>query len=737
MDQEEASLRDKSLSFETIDEDYISLKVDEMWREADDTRERSMENDRLFEDNWRNLTSPDATGPWDSSANFHVPLSLTYGKAIFARLWQLFSNPAGFFDVNSRQELFRDREGNIKNFMNWVLNHYSNSKFGCRQELKRWLWDVVFRGDGYFKVYWKREEFTYKDVENVLETEEELIFSPESPTGRTNIKTKVVEREVEKTEVLETPQIRRVAREDVAMPSGYHDPQEAPFVVTRVYMSDDDMKQKVANGTFNKENVEASMQAKQDVYSQSDTSSSIKADRLNIDGFNEKSPLNDMHIILEYYGPAFISKSVDVSDDEQDVEKREAQIVAWIHKGTRKVLGWTYLHRISPGGYRPIFKADYIMFPDRQTGVGVAELTYDMNRHVDALFNLRFDNGTLASIPMFAYRQSSSSLKPAQMRLRPGSGIPVDDVNDIKQFQFPFLTSFGYQEEQALTGYAEKLLATDDIQLGRAPAKVGALRTGTGSNILANAAGVQLEIHFDNIAWAMSRMLQFLFRLCRERMPSSLYFRVTGERGEPIFGKVSREDLKGEYDFEIAVDILSQTATEKQQQATLMLQTLLNPAGTQTGIVQPENIYNLYKNFLKAYKVGRVDDYLTKPQGYKGPSLTTMERIARIVLGVFEGLENTVRLEEDHEAALQELQSFEDSDNFALLFKPQQVAAYAALKAAHESQLQAQQAGLPPNVAGMQVPRDGLAALSGAPQGAQPDMGTLGAPTGEVNGPVF
>lgn len=730
----DGTLRDESLKLEKIDEDYIAQLVDESWRRADTQRETSIENDRLFEDNWRQLTRPDATGPWDNSANFHVPLSLTYGKATFARLWQLFSNPAGFFEVQSRQEAFRDKEPQIKNFMNWVLNHYANSKLGVKGELKRWLWDVVLRGDGYFKVYWKKEEFTYKDVEQVLETEEETIFSPESPTGRVNIRTKVIEREVEKTDVCETPQLRRVLREDVVMPAGYSDPQEAPFVVNRVFMTDEQMKAKVEAKTFNREAVEASITAKQDIYNVGDTSSAIKGDRLVIDGFNQRSELDYEHVILEYYGPAFISKDVDPTEDQQDLDKRQAQIVAWVHHGTRRVLGWTYLHRVSPGGLRPLFKADFMTFPDRQTGVGIAELTFDANRHVDALFNLRFDNGTLASIPMFAYRHSSNSLKPTVMRMRPGAGIPVDDINDIKQFQFPFLANFGLQEEQNITNYAERLLSISDIQLGRAPAKVGALRNATGSSLLENQAGIQLEIHFDNIASCISKALQFLFRLCRERMPESLFFRVTGELGQPIFGKVSREDLKGEYDFDIQVDILSQSEIQKQQQATLMLQTLLNPAGTQTGIVTPDNIYNLYKNFLRAYKVPRVTDFISTPPNYQGPAITTLERIARIMLGVLNGLEETVRFDENHEEALRELQSFEDSDNFALLTQPVQVAAYAALKAQHEKLLQAQQAGLPPNVSGMQVPRDGLAALSGS---VQPDQGTLGAPMGEVNGPVY
>ncbi len=291
------------------------------------------------------------------------------------------------------------------------------------------------------------------------------------------------------------------------------------------------------------------------------------------------------------------------------------EIVAWVHKATKRVLGWTYLHRISPGGIRPIFKGDFVKFPDRQNGVGVAELIYEEQRYDQAVTNMRIDNGTLASIPMFAYRQSSG-LKPQTMRVRPGHGIPVDDVNDMKVFQFPFLQGFGYQESALMESKAEGLLAISEIQLGRAPDKVGALRNATGSNLLASESGIQLEIHFDRVARCINRLLQFLFRLSRERMPHTLYYRVTGERGEPIFGKVNREDLKGEYDFKISVDILGQSQLEKQQQSVLLMQTLMNPAFSQTGVVTPDNFYNLAKNFLKAHRLGRIDDYIKMLQDF-------------------------------------------------------------------------------------------------------------------------
>lgn len=736
--QTEVPKRDQTMPAASIDEEYIARLARETWEQSEKERDTYILRRELYEASWRQLDNPDFTGPWENAANFHVPVALTYGKAAHARLWQLFSNQNGFFNVEARQEIFRDKEVKIKQFMDWVWENWANSKIGCRREMDRWLWDIVLSGSGFLKCFWKKEVRRYVDVQTIIESYEELTFDPAELTGaRTDYKTRAVQKNVEKEEILETPQVRRILYEDITMPIGAADPQEAHHVVTRVYMTDDDLKHRVDQKVFFEEAVEESINARVNPLLVGDQGNELKQQRVAIDGLSvdgSQSQESDRHVILEYYGPAFVQPEVtDVYAEAADLKKTKQEIVAWVHWQTRKVLGWTYLSRISPSGLRPIFKADFISFPDRTQGVGVAEVLYDIGRNIDAVYNLRVDNGTLASIPMFAYR-ASSSLKPALMRIRPGTGIPVDDVNDLRQFQFPFLTGFGYQEEGQLTGYAEKLLAVSELNLGRAPEKVGALRNATGSNLIASESGIQLEIHFDRIAHTLSRLLQCMFQLCRERMPEKLYFRVTGDTGKPIFGEVNRQDLYGEYDFRISVDILGQSQLEKQQQSVMMMQTLMNPMFTQTGTVTPTNIYNLGKNFLKAYRVGRVDDYLTPPPDYQGPAISPLERISRIVMGAIDGIEGTVRLQDNHEEALKAYEDFQQSDMFGLLTQPAQIAAFQGLIQKTMQMMEAQLAGGNPNLAGMQVPRGGFGAVNAQMGGGGETLSPqqMGVPNGPV-----
>lgn len=733
MAEDNVSKRDQTLKKTSIDEDYLARVAVDGWDAANVEMEEFLNRQDLYESAWRDLTGSDATGPWEGSANFKVPVILTYGKATHARLWQLFSAPTGFYSVEARLEVFKDREVQIKQFMDYIIEYYCNGNNGARREFDRWLWDVVFKGSGYIKCFWRNDQRTYLEVVPKVTIDEETIFDSTTPTGRIDLKTKVEESEEMKTESLDTPQIRRILYEDVRLPAGQPDPQESDWVATKVYMTDEDLKVRAQKNIFFRDAVEESITAKSYIYSDSGIESQIKQDRMRIDGVNPQGFEGDekRHVVLEWYGKAYIKKDVS-TDDDSDIEELPQEIVMWVHYATKKVLGWTYLARISPSGTRPIFKADYVSFPDRSNGVGIAEMLYENQRYTDAVSNMRFDNGMLASNPMGFFR-ATSGLKPGKIRIQPGQMYPVDDVNDVRLIQFPFLQGFGYQEEAQRNSYAERLVALSDLNLGITPQKVGALRNATGSNYIAQESGIQLEIHFDRIATSLSKLLNFLFKLCRERIPETFYYRVTGEKGQPIFGKVKRGELRGDYDFKIAVDILGQSQLEKQQQSVMLMQTLMNPFFTQTGVVTPSNGYELAANFLKAHKVGRVNNYITPPPEYTGPVVTPEERIFRLVAGLGEGIEDTVKLNEDHEKAISAYEAFKNSDLVGTL-SPENLAALNKLEGKHQQLMAAQMAGGNPNLTGMQVPRGGFGAVEPVIGGGGESLQTE-AP-GVPNGPV-
>lgn len=731
--------RYQTLDLSKIDAEYYGSQIRKLWQDTASDRNYYLQKREEWTALWRSLDPQFREGPWENSANYHVPIVLTYGKAIHARMWQLFSDRYGFFAVSARREVFKNKEASVKDFMNWVWNHWANDQAGCKPTMIDFLWNLVFDGSGICKLIWTKDVNQFMDSVSVKETEDRLVFDRANLTGRIEQSVNFVDEDRAVTQLVEYPELVNIDIEDLILPPGQSDPQTSDWVMHRLEVDKDYLKKMVRAERFDRDVVEEIISITSSSLNLVDTDTVIKSRRREMDGYNRMpGPENDdKHIVLEYYGKAFVEPEFKESD-EDDLEKFEQEVVMWVHERTSKVLGWTYLYRISPGGQRPIFKSDFLSFPDRSMGVGVPELLQDISVNIDALYNLRIDNGTISTLGWGVYR-SSSGLKPDTLNISPGELYPVDDVNDIKMQQFPYLGNFGQNEEMNLKSYAEGLLSVNELNLGQIPRQVGALRNATGSNLLASESSIQLQIHFDRLANTMDKLLQSLFRLCRQRMPEEIFYRVTGELGEPLFGKVNKKDLAGEYDFNISVDVLGQSKVERQQSSVLKMQTLINPTFLQTGIVQPKNLYEMAKDFLKAHGVERVDLYVTPPPDYTGELISAGERFYRIYAGVLDGIEDTVQLNEDHEKALKIYQAFKDNDSIYGQLGPEQVASLERVIAKHQQMLAVTNApGMLNNVTGMQIPQGGMPAvqsqLGGGGETLQAQQTAQG--MGTPNGPM-
>ena len=223
-------------------------------------------------------------------------------------------------------------------------------------------------------------------------------------------------------------------------------------------------------------------------------------------------------------------------------------------------------------------------------------------------------------------------------------------------------------------------------------------------------------------------------------MDGQIYFRVTGEDGKGVFGEVSSQDLRGDFDFDIDTDLASASEAENQQRASLVIQNLLNPTFQQLGIVQPANYYEALKELLIKNGIRHPDKYITPPPQYAGPPLTKETRLLKIITGQGDSppIENSVRPEENHELALEFYEQFKKSPEFGFLDR-KKLGAFQSLLEAHQRFLSMLQAPVGvPNITGTQLPgQGGLGPLPGAPSPAAPEGGPLGSPLGEPNGPVI
>lgn len=754
-----AEKRDETLGLNKIDTDYLSRLIEDQLDNFQVTHQRFYRDRQDWMAALRDLKYKYKEGFFEHSSDLHIPYTLIMSKAMHAKIFQVFSQQ-NFFGVEANNIAFKDREELITRFMNWVLGKWMNRGRGKSDVIDNWIQDILDEGSGVLKLFWDNWEHTFEDVD-VETVEEEDIDILEALGGgeigedgvptQTTAKARV--KNVKKTIKHAAPRAGTVNIDDFFMPPGFENVQTAPWCAHRVFLRDEDLKFRAQRGRFDKEVVEEAIERRKSLQTDRDLDRGHQTRRATkeLEGISTDETRTSMfedgtHTIIEWYGRAYVVEDMD-EETFEDPKTLPQEIVVWWHKDLRKVLGWTYLHRISPSGKRPLYKADFMPSKERSIGMGIAELLWPLNNHIDGVHNLKMDNGVLASLQFGVYR-SGSTFKPDTFRIQPGELIPVEDTNDFKWTNIPYLGQFGEQEELTLTGYGEKLLAINDINLGNLTGRgvAGALRNATGANFVDRQANIQMHPHLDRIARELKDFLADLFILTRSRMDDDLYFRVTGEDGKGIFGEVRREDLRGDFDFTINVDLAASSEAERQQRSSLMIQTLLNPTFMQTGVVQPGNIYEMLKEFLIRHNIQSPDAFITKPQGYTGPPLTPDQRIFKILMDQHDKppIEASVRPEEDHEAAIKTLEAFRDSDLFGVLDQDQ-LAAFSAVQQAHV-QFQALLGGGAqgvPNTTGTQLPgQGGLPGLSpqagpgGVPDADGSEGGPLGSPLGEVNGPV-
>ncbi len=741
------NVRDETLKLAQLDLDYLERLIQDQINKFEDDHRAYFEQRREWMLALRDLQYKYKESFFEDASDIHIPYTLIMAKALHARIYQVFSQE-NFFTVEANNKAFLEKEELVTQYMNWLLSKCVNRGKGKDQAMDDYILDYVEEGCSVMKLLMDRWQIDYVDVS--ITTEEEIlpeIFVSETDVGteasvedRTRTKTKI--ENVQKSLKNSAPALGTVNLDDFIIQAGCKDVQTAPFVGHRVKLLDEDLKLRAQQKRFDMGVVEEALERRLSFTKSRDDGSRPKTrrDMRTLEGVSsdsDRTVFRDQasHSVVEWYCRAYVKKKVD-DDTFEDTDELPREIVVWYHEDLRKILGWTYLHRISPSGQRPFYKSDFIPSKERAFGIGVAELLWSINNHIDGVHNLKMDNGVLASLQFGIYR-AGSTFKPDTFKIRPGDMLPVEDINDFKFTQIPYLGQFGENEELTLTGYGEKMLAINDINLGNLTGRgvAGALRNATGASFVDRQANIQLHPHLSRLARTLKLMLRDLFILARSRMSEQLFFRVTGEDGKAIFGDVTQEQLHGDYDFSIEVNLAASSEAERQQRATLMLQNVLNPTLLQMGIVQPGNIYAAMKEYMIRHQVKNPDAYLTKPQDYVGAPLTPSDRIFKILVGQYDDppIELTVKPEENHELALEVYERFKDNPAFGLLDK-KQLAAIAVLTQKHQMFMELVSGGMKgtPNLSGTQMPATG--GIAGSPAGGGP-LG--GVPEGEVNGPVF
>lgn len=616
----DAPLRDQipDKLLKTLDDLGMGSRVEQLWHRANADRTNWLQRQQTYLSNWDEFVVGTSEGPFEQSSNLHLPMPFIVAKTYHSRTYSSLTSIDPV--ARARRSDAVEKAQAVSDVLRYTTQDWANHNKGVHETLDTWLWDWITTGVGILKWRWDRRYVSFVDVE-----EEAVPGPPVFVEGRPFPGPPVMrEREVQRRKmVYEGPVLEHVRPEDVLIVGGDGDPDEADFVMQRQYLTKSELFGLAYQKIFDQDSVERVIDAGPD-YFINDEASVIKEQRRTNSG--QTDPDNeadlDRYEILETY------MKVDIDNSGID-----SDVVLWVHPTSKRILRATYLHRINKAGKRPFAKIDFYKRPGQTYGMGLIEVMYPLSVELDLMHNTRNDFGMLSTMP-FGFYKASSTIDPETISFEPGMLIPTDDPrNDVFFPQLGNRTAYGMQEEQGLYSLIERLTGVSNLQLGVLSSQQGAARTATGAQSLQLNANANLDVHIQRMFRGWRKALEYLLHMLQQRIPTGLSFRLTGDDGSSYWAEIrQRDDIAGDFDFELDPTSASSDPAVRQQRAMEILQLTSNPLNLQLGIVSPLNHYEAIKNYANSLGIKNVSRYFTRPQGFS-LQLTPEELANRILRG--------------------------------------------------------------------------------------------------------
>ena len=461
-------------------------------------------------------------------------------------------------------------------------------------------------------------------------------------------------------EVLDFEDVVYPHRSANLQPPGPANPNGAAYVNRICKTSCDAIKRRMADGTYDlldEQDFEDIKQSKTSV-GMGELQEQPKEQKDAMEGSSVGSweGEDDNRALIEHYG------RYDVDGDGL-----EEDIIAWVFWKSKKLAKVVYLTEMYPGlpVMRPLHSESFLPIPNRICGQCLPELLEAINEIVDMLLNQHIDWGTLVNTP-FGFYRAASGIKPEVVNIHAGELYPLDDPQrDINYPTFPQRgDSYTINTMTMLQTFVERITSISDVQFGRVPTgKSSALRTlGTTLSLIAQG-DARSEQMLRRLFHGLAAIYQMMHRLNRRYLPEKKEIRIIGmaEAGQDAYDEISRDDIDADIDFEFKATMLNTNKQVVSAGISEAMAMMVSPLALQAGIVTEQELYELFRDKLKALDLDP-DKYMKRPPEY-GPKLLAEEALTQIIAGQTP-VGTPLELPQEH---LSKLEAFYNSTSFGLL----------------------------------------------------------------------
>lgn len=600
-------------------------------------QDRSEWESRLadWEDAYYNRVE-DKDFPWPGASNFHIPITMMGVETFKPRLVDGVLGQTPPIMVVPTKAADEDRKDKVECVLNWQVLSEMDLEPVVAQSAHLFLQPGMAVAKTYWKVDRRRRKFVRsfplgtpidaildavfgatkpRDVEKLDELKWRgwiPVPSYEGSDLEVIVKLKYLDNEVQilvdRDEVTEGPHVDLIDPTDLIAPAkGGHEIADLPWVQQRLWLTEDDLRRKCLLGRFYTDVVQELLDQHDSAPGDDKPQMDAQRYREGLDqteGIEGQGPSNaraDQYEILEDY------RRYDIDGDGLDEE-----IITWVSTDLPgRVLGWDYLDNVYAHGRRPLRVGRYFPIPFRFYGLSFAEVVHGIQDEINAIHNQRVDYATIQNLP-FGFKRASATMPPITQRLRPGEFIDVDDPQrDINIPKWGGSPAWGHQEEATLMQMYERVTGVTDLSIGRQPNRVGATRTAAGTQTLLSESGLRFKTALQSFQRLWLGIFEDILALDQEYLPPGKEFRVTGRRPAVIRVK-DRTEIRGKYDLRLAASSETLNRQQMRDDATVVMQALMNPALMQVGIVGLKGVRRSLTDFLKAY--GKDPDFFVEEQ---------------------------------------------------------------------------------------------------------------------------
>jgi hypothetical protein len=429
-----------------------------------------------------------------------------------------------------------------------------------------WMFNALTFGNGVCKLLWKKEE-------RIAPKRITIPIPRFSPDGQL-IGMEPMEILKEMPQIMYDGPYAEVIHNKLFIPDmRYKNIQKMPFVFT-VYQRSLDyiqkMKEKGVWKNIDELGWSPSGHASDNIMGRD--SGEAYAHSINLEGvtFTDEfvSDYSTAHVdILEGYGRYIFPEDETPYEIGAGYKIKGKESDAIVHIGNYKTL---LSIQKNTYGMKPFFDISAYMNPELYGGIGIIRLGKDIQRQVDNLGNVRFQNAIQLVNQMLKVREDADIPQEALI-WKPFGIIPVEDMDDVQPLIQPDVSQSNAfkEQEEFFDQTLSDMTGMYPYGMGQTPPRQEYVGTMYSLQSMGEARTKLLMMTMDHQGF--QPFLRYMMTLNGWHLPSNFEFRIGDGRKQQEFGNMLPGDVHPEYDFTARYTSM-EPALGKQMRANQLIQ---------------------------------------------------------------------------------------------------------------------------------------------------------------------